>query len=262
MSVLLSIEDAVPAETWATAEEHEDGIDLEPKPDEGAKFAGLPGELSRAKRYAELATALKDHFYRNRKLQLWKCASLKQTSSPGESQSDFRVRLSQRAREERDGQVESLRQKYAPKIAAIQEQIRKAQIKVEKEKSQATEKTLSAALSIGSSILGALFSRKLTSSGNITRAATSMRQATRIARERQDVSDANEGVDVLQQRLSALEAELSSETDAIQADLSPDKLPLDELIVQPKKTEINVSGVILVWLPWLVRADGKSEPAF
>jgi hypothetical protein len=262
VSLLLPVEKAVPEETWAKAEEPEDGVDVEVKPEDGAQYAALPGELTRGKRYDELAAALKDHLYRNRKLQLWKCPSLKQTSKAGESEAEFRIRLSQKAREERDEQVAALRQKYSPKIAAVEEQIRKAQIKVEKEKSQATEKTLSAAISIGTSVLGALFSRKLTSTGNISRAATSMRQASRIARERQDVSDATEGVGVLQQRQAAIEAEMQAAIDSIQADLAPDKLQLEEVLVQPKKSEINVSGVTLVWLPWIAKADGAAERAY
>src|SRR5262249_54034470 len=138
VSLLLPISDSIPAETWAKAEDLEDGIDFESKPEEAARFAPLPGELTRAKRYDELDAALKDHLYRNRKLQLWKCLSLKQTSKPVESEADFRIRLSQKAREERDEQVAALRQKYAPKRATLEEQLRKAQIKFEKEKSQAS----------------------------------------------------------------------------------------------------------------------------
>jgi hypothetical protein len=261
-SLLLPIDDSVPAETWAQAEICEDAIESESQPEAAAKFAALPGELSRPKRYTELSTALKDHLYRNQKLQLWKCVPLKQSSKAGESQADFRIRLSQQAREERDAAIETLRQKYAPKIAALQERIRKAQIKVDKEKSQATEKTLNAALSLGASLLGAVFSRKMVSAANITRATSSMKQAGRIARERQDISDANEGVDVLNQRLEELNAELKTETDKVQADLAPDKLPLTEVVVQPKKSEINVSGVTLIWLPDVVMKDGKSQPAY
>lgn len=262
LSLLLPIDDSVPAETWAQAKTCDEAVDLESQPEASAKFAALPGEISRPKRYAELSTALKDHLYRNQKLQLWKCLPLKQASKAGETQADFRVRLSQQAREQRDAAIEELRQKFAPKIAALQERIRKAQIKVEKEKSQATEKTLSAALSIGASLLGAVFSRKMTSSANITRAASSMKQASRIARERQDISDANEGVDVLSQRLEELNNELKTETDKIQSDLAPDKLPLTEVVVQPKKSEINVSSVTLVWLPFIVATDGKSQPGY
>lgn len=250
VSLLLPIEGEVPAETWEQADEQEDGgPDLESQPEAGAKFAPLPGELSRPKRYSELAKTLKDHLYRNRKLRLFKSSVLKQTSTAGESEADFRVRLSQLAREQRDAQVEKLRQKYAPKIAVLEERIRKAQIKVEKEKSQAGQQTFSAAMSVGASILGAMFGRKLASTANVTRAASSMRQASKIARERQDVSDAAEGVEVLQQQLADLDGEFKAETEKIQASLAAESLPLDEVLVQPKKTEITVSQVALVWLP-------------
>jgi hypothetical protein len=262
VSLLLLVPDAVPAETWAKSEERDEPLDVETQCEAGARFATLPGELSRAKRYTELSTALKDYLYRNRKLKLWMCDALDATSKPGETEAEFRVRLSQAAREQRDAQVEKLRQKYAPKLAAIQERIRKAQIKVEKEKSQANERTLSAALSIGTSILGALFSRKLRSSANLTRAASSMRQASKIARERSDLGDANESVEVLQQQKADLEAELQAETDKTQMGLAPDKLALTELLVQPKKSEISVGGVRLVWLPSIVRPDGTAEAAY
>ena len=47
--------------------------------------------------------------------------TLEEISKPNESERDFRVRLQQAAREERDQQAEQLRQKFAPKIAAVDE---------------------------------------------------------------------------------------------------------------------------------------------
>jgi hypothetical protein len=259
VSLQLPIEEAVPAETWASAEAPKEPLKLESQPEKGASFAALPGELSRPKRYAELATALKDYLYRNRKLKLWKSPALKATSAPDESEAEFRIRMSQAGREQRDAQVEKLRQKYAPKIATLAERIRKAEIKVEKEKSQANQQSLSAVLSIGSSIVGALFGRKLVSATNLGRAATSARAAGRIARERQDISDAAEGVEVLQQQRDDLEAECKAETEKIQAAFAADSLVLEEVLIQPKKSEINVSPVALVWIPQIVELEGTVE---
>jgi hypothetical protein len=259
--LLCPIEDKTAEDVWSQADVLEGAPDLEPQPEPDAQFAPLPGDLAQPKRYSSLATALKDHLYRNERLQVWKWPPLKQSSRPGEAEAEFRVRLAQVAREQRDAQIESLRKKYAPKLAALDERIRKAQIKVEKEKSQATEKTMSAALSIGTSILGALFSRKLTSTGNVSRAATSMRQATRIARERQDIADASESVQVLSEQLAEINAVLEAEISQIQTDLAPDKLPLEAVTIAPKKSEIQVAGISLVWIPWIVKMDGVMEPA-
>jgi hypothetical protein len=104
-------------------------------------------------------------------------------------------------------------------------------------------------LSTGSSILGALFGRKLASTANVTRAASAMRAGGRVMRERQDISDAADNVEALQQQLNGLEAEFQAETTRIQDGLQPDTLALDELQIAPKKSEINVSGVTLVWRP-------------
>jgi hypothetical protein len=147
----------------------------------------------------------------------------------------------------------------ADRLASLQERIRKAQVKVEKEKAQANEKTLSAFLAAGSSMLGALFGRKLASTANVTRAASAMRAGGRVMRERQDITDANESVEALQQQLADLEAEVQAETTKVQDGLQPDALTLESLQISPKKSEINVSGVALVWQPWIVRMDGAVE---
>ena len=55
-----------PPKPGRKAESAEDAVESGIQPEGGrAQFAALPGELSRPKRYTELATALKDHLYRN-----------------------------------------------------------------------------------------------------------------------------------------------------------------------------------------------------
>jgi hypothetical protein len=261
VKLLLPIDDELTADAWAEAEDRsENAPDLENQPEAGAKFGPLPGELTRPKRYSELAAALKDALYRGRKLTIYKCAAPKGTSKPDETEAEFRVRLSQLGREARDEQLEKLRQKYAPKIAALQERVRKAQVRVEKEKSQANEHTMNTVYSFGASILGALFGRKLMSTGNITRATSSMRKAGKIMRERQDISDAEEGVEALSEQLAALNEQFEAETQKLQAGLAPDALELTEVQIQPKKSDISVTDVALVWQPWIVRMDGAVEP--
>jgi hypothetical protein len=105
VTLLLPIDESLPADVWGEAEDREERPELDNQPEAGAKFAALPGELARPKRYSELTTALKDSLYRNRKLKIFKCAALKATSSPDESEADFRVRLSQSGREQRDAQL-------------------------------------------------------------------------------------------------------------------------------------------------------------
>jgi hypothetical protein len=244
------IEGELTPDIWSQAEDlSNEPPELESEPEAGAAFAPFPSELSQPKHYDQLAASLKDFLYRHRKLVLFKSAALKQTSSPGESEAEFRIRLTQLARERRDTLVDKLRQKYAPKIAAIEERIRKAQVRVEKEQSQASQQTMNTVLSFGSSILSALFGRKLLSSTNVTRAASSMRQAGRIARERQDIADAGEGVAALEQQRASLNVQFEAEISGLEAAHWPDALVLEEVAIAPKKSDITVQEVCLVWRP-------------
>ena len=80
----------------------------------GHAFAALPPELARAKNYAEWAKSLKNYLYRERTLPVYRCSELKQWSRAAESEREFRLRLVQASREERDQQVEALRASMRP----------------------------------------------------------------------------------------------------------------------------------------------------
>jgi hypothetical protein len=238
-----------------------DEVEPQDAPEDGIGFAPLPSELSRPKQYASLATALKNYLYANRDLTLWSSDALGQVSKPGESEGDFRARVAQSARERRDEAVDKLRAKYQPKLAAIQEQRRKAQQRVEKEQSQASSQTFQAAIQFGASIFGAIMGRKLKSAANVQRAATSARAASRAARERGDVGQAEQNVEALNERSAALEAELEQETQAIQAQFDSQNLKLEQVTIRPKKSDITVAKVALAWAPYRISSGGRAEPA-
>lgn len=247
--LLVDAADGVPDPVWDAGESLSEELDLEPAPIDEARFAGLASELSRAKNYATWTTALKDCIYRTRRLTLWKSPALKEVSEPGESEVDFRIRLSQSAKERRDLEVEKLRAKYAPKFAAAEDKLRRALAKVDREKAQASDSTFTAAVSVGASILGAMFGRKLASSANVTRAATSVKAASRAARQRADIEGATESVEVLRQRRDELDAQFQAEADELERAVSPAGMTLEEIVIPPKKSDITVSRVVLVWRP-------------
>lgn len=261
VSVLAPLDETLPEGVWDEGQATADGEpELETQPGAEGSFAALPAELAQAKKYAALQTALKDSLYRARKLALWKCAALKQVSLPGESAGDFRARLAQSARESRDLAVEKLKAKYAPKRATLEERRRKAVQRLESEQAQQKQATVSSAISLGTSVLGALFGRKLGSAANVSRAATSMRSASRILKERGDVGHAEETVEAIDQRLAELDAELAEQETKLKDQFGHENLQLEELTIQPKKADISVVKVCLLWTPWRLASDGTAQP--
>ena len=263
VALMSSVHKDVPEDAWSEADAHTyEDLDFESEPDGDATFGSLPSELTQAKKYTSWKTDLKNHLYRNQTLKLHSCAALKMKSEAGESEGDFRVRLKQIAVEKRDLGIEKLRKKYAPKLKTLAERIRKAEQKVDEQKNQVKQQTWSTALSVGTTVLGALFGRKLASSASVSRAATSMRSASRIAREKGDVTRAEENVESLQEQLESLEEEFTHEAETLREELSEDNLELTEVPIRPRKSDLSVEQVALVWTPWIVDANGIAEPAF
>ena len=76
--------------------------DLEQNPEEGAQFLALPASAGKAKSYADWSKDFGGWLFRTQKVELFKSPSTKDVSKPGESERDFRVRLQQTGREQRD----------------------------------------------------------------------------------------------------------------------------------------------------------------
>ncbi len=261
VSMLAAVDDDLAFDPWDQGELSHDGPpELEKTPQDGAFFSSMPADLAKPKKYSSLATALKEFLYRTHRLTVWKSKSRKETSQPGETEGDFRARLAQILREERDLDVEKLRQKFAPKATALHEQLRKAEQRKAKEADQAKSQTMGTMLSIGTSLLSAFLGKKTMSVGNVSRAATAARSATKLAREKADIGYAEENIEATQQRLRDLDAEFKAEVEKIQQTLNADAIPLEEITLQPKKTDINVSTVALAWTPWSVDASGNAAP--
>ncbi len=261
VSILASVTEEISLDPWDDgALSHDGPPDLERTPADGAAFAPLPADLAKPKKYATLTTALKDHLYRVHRLTIWKCKSPKDISRPGETEGDVRARLSQMLREERDLAVEKLRQKFAPKVAALQEQLRKAEQRKAKEEEQAKSQTWGTMLTVGSSLLGAFLGKKTLSATNVGKAATAARSAGKLAKERGDIAFADENVEAVQQRLAALDAEFKAEAEKLSAHVDPTAIELEEVTLQPKKADITISQVALIWTPWSVNVEGSAMP--
>jgi hypothetical protein len=230
-------------------------------PATGAGFADLPAAALRAASYPAFGKALAAHLYETARASVLSADALKQVSNPEESEGDFRARLAHVAREQRDADAEALRRKYQPKLTTLQDQIRRADERKAREQSQASQQKLQTAMSVGASILGAFLGRKTLSAGNIGRATSAARSAARIGRENEDVERATETLEVLQQRLQALEAEFAAESARVAAAHETGNIALRSVAVTPRKSDLAIGEIALVWQPWRRGADGFPAPA-
>ena len=222
----------------------------------------MPASAGKARSYADWNKEFNGWLFRTQKIELLRSPSTKDVSKPGESERDFRVRLQQSGRESRDKGADSLRQRFAPKIATLQDRIRRAELQKEKQQAESRSSQMQAAISVGASILGAFMGRKTISAANIGRATTAIRSAGRVMKESTDVGAAEENVAALQQQLVDLEAQFKSESDALVAATDPLNEKLETISIKPTKANIAVKLVALAWMPHWRDANGGLAPAW
>src|ERR1041384_941792 len=224
--------------------------DLESEPQSGAQFGQVPSAASKAKNYDAWKKDLSNWVYRNQRLELLESEALDVASNPGESERDFRVRLQQLAREQRDGAVEELRQKYAPKIDQLNERKRRADQAVEREAEQAKGQKLQTAISFGATLLSSFMGRKTVSLSTLGRATTAVRGVGRSMKESEDVSRAQDNVAAIDQQLVALDQQFKDETAKLEQAYDPQTEELGKVSLKPTKTNIAVKFMSLVWAPY------------
>ncbi|MDH3455618.1 MAG: ATP-binding protein [Gemmatimonadota bacterium] len=253
----------VTAKLWDNAEPLPEGEpELVDEPEADAEFARLPSAAAQAKSFTSWQKSFKTHLYQNRTVTILKCAELKLTSSPEETEAEFKVRLREAAREKRDTAVEQLRKRYSPKLKLLQDRIRRAEEKLGREKSQYDQQKMQTAISMGATVLGALFGRKVASVGTVGRATTTARGVGRAAREKQDMAAAARDIEAFHQQYQDLDAEFQEEIATLDVAVDPDTFELKEQVIRPRKTDITVGRFGLVWLPWWIDEAGIAEPAY
>ncbi|WP_373068126.1 ATP-binding protein [Gemmatimonas sp.] len=259
VSLLATMDDGPITLEWDNAER----IDLDPSalersPTNGAAYGALPKAATNAKSYPAWSKALQKWIVTNESVSLLRSAAFKQTSNAGEAERDFRIRLQLMAREARDNQIETLRGKYATKLASLQERVRRAEQAVQREQAQASQAKMDSAISVGGAILGAIFGRGKISAGALGKVGTAARGAGRAAQQQGDVTRANESVQALQAQYANLEAALQQDIDALGATYDAQQDALEVVPIKAKSGDVRVHIVALVWVPF--HRDAADRP--
>jgi hypothetical protein len=249
-SWLASLNDDATRPAWADAEVGGDlKQQLSSQPAADSSYANAPAALLRPQNYAAWRKDLEGHLYESATLTLFRCPLVGAAVAPGGDEGEFRARLALALRERRDAEVDKLRKKYAPRVTTLEDQLRRADERIEREQSQLSQQKMQTAISVGTSILGALLGRKKISVTNMGRIGTAARNAGRIGRESGDVSRAEESREVLEQRLNDLRNESEQEVSRLSSDFDPASAEVQRIEVKPRKSDIEVTTLALAWTP-------------
>ena len=219
------------------------------EPAAGTAFGELPGFAMNAANYKQVEKEFAEWLYRNERADLFTCPTLKEWSTLGESEADFRARLSHEARETRDAAIDKLRDVTAKKFTALDSKLRTAEAQLAKQKAEANAANLQAGVSVLGGILGAVFGRKA-GLGSLTRGSSAISKAGSAYKQHQDVNSADEKVEGIVAEKDALQKDLEAEIAKITAAYDPGNLTLETESLKPARTDVKVVSVTLLWIPF------------
>lgn len=218
--------------------------DLDDHPEDGVKFGSLPGYAMNAANYKPVAKQFEEELYRNEKEEIWSCPALKLWAQIGETEGDFRVRISHKAREARDLAMEKLKDALGKKISMLEGRMRTAEAQLAREKAEATSAKINAGASVMGGILKAVFGRKVglggTTSGSITKTTSAYKQ-------HRDVGNAEDKIVGLQQDMDAISKEMDAGLAEIERNYDAATIGLEKETLKPRRTDVMVERVGLVW---------------
>ncbi len=221
--------------------------ELEQSAPAGSNYYPLPAPFARLRDLRTYTRSLSNYLYQNKKLELYRVAELKLESQPGESISDFKVRLSDKLREIKDEQITKLEEKYRVKQQRLEKRIDRAVQKISKEKADVKTKTTDTILSVGAAVLGAFFGRKSVSVSTISKASTGIKNAGRLAREKGEVKHAEEALVKLQEEVEALTTEIEEKTSELAERYEVENFEIETFSIKPRRSDIFDLELCILW---------------
>ena len=221
---------------------------LERKADAESSFEQLPAGLMQEKTFRTFEKTFAESLYQNQTFSLFRISSLNLVSNMGESEADFRIRAAQALREKNEEQVKKVRDKYSEKLASLANKVQRAQSKLSEKEQKAGSQKLQTFISVGTTLLGTLFGKGITK-GTISQTGSTLRRASQIGKESQQTADAEEELKACQQQLNDLQVQMNEEINSLSMSSFSENIPIDTLTIRPKKSDISIEKIALLWWP-------------
>jgi len=228
---------------------HNDLLNTKDQVSNKEAFFELPPELANSpEEYKKLSKDLDDFLYYNSVLKLKKNIELDIIQNPGESDRDFQIRLLQKAREERDSEVDKLKAKYEKKLDKLDDKLSKLEFDLADDEAEYNARKREELVGAGESILSIFMGSRRTS-----RATTIARKRRLTSKAKRKIKETKGDMARVKEDASKLEAELKKAVDKIVEKYEKISEDLRLVEFKPRRSDVKINLVALAWKPyWIV----------
>ena len=158
---------------------------------------------------------------------------------PNESKADFIIKVNDAIRAKKDEQIEKLTQELKKKTESLNNKKETLNYQLDKEKADSTASWLT----VGVSVIGTL----LGGGSNASKAGKVLSQGGKIFKDNGDKNRIEDKMEDLDNDMKLLEEEFESRVDELDLVFKTENYPIETLLIKPKKSDINISNIALVW---------------
>jgi hypothetical protein len=199
--------------------------------------------------WTKLNKSLVDHLYQSQRLTVPANKELKLIGRPGETDEAFAARCRLAADERADADTAKLKEKYAAKLARVQEQLKAAEGRVNVLEQERSNRHTGEVIGAVDAVLGGLFGGARSRRSAVSKLGRAANARGRSATASERVQAAQGKVDSLEDLLADLQEQAEQEILALDEKWNAVAADLSTYDVAPKRTDISVKYFSLVWLP-------------
>ena len=223
-----------------------DLVDLQPP---NSVFVLPIAPIATKRFFTDLGTAVKDRLVAERRSSIPANVGLKLYGRPGESVEAFGARCVAAGEDAADADADKIRTRLAKKIDVVQDALAQADQRVEQLGAEQSMSRTSEAMSLGGSVLGALFGGRRRTSAIATAAGKVMTGRSRSQKAGNRLELAMARVEEKTGDLADLESQLAEELADIAAHWQGIAEAVTTLDVPLEKSDVIIEQIALVWVP-------------
>lgn len=233
----LNWEEGLPLEDWESKlrdnVKASNGIEL--------RFAEIPDSMNTRKELNNLENEFSDYLYHNKLLKILEHEDLELYQRQNESEEAFMMRVAVAAREERDEEIEELREAYAKKLEKLEDKIRDEERDLYDAEEDAKSRKQDEFINIAETVFSVLGKGRRRSFSTVSTKRRMSRRATeRVDQIRDEIED-------LQLDYKDLEKELSEKISEIQDHWRTAEDNISEKAVKPRRADVFIENMIVCW---------------
>lgn len=215
----------------------------------------VPDSMDSVKEIKTVGKEFENWIYQSQKHTILAHPKLKVVQSSDETEAGFKSRVKQLAREERDEELDELQEKYAAKIEKIEDKIRKEEFDLEQAQSEVRSRRTQEMVGVAETIFSVFVKgRSRSFSSSATKRRMSRKASEKLEESKADLEELDQDMADLQNELKEKLSEIRQKWDELEAGLSKKE-------ITPRRTDIKLDQLMLVWHPFWVNSQGKRTPA-